>query len=145
MSTHWGIVVSDPSLQNQFTQVELRSLKSQVSCWEWIMDFTFLCWCWILIIFIAIFWDIVHHILLFGFQDIVVENESWIILFCADSPKKDWIVIHFIAIELLGHDPFWRYCSSSYCLLCKILLWKIRFLFFSLQLIFWVMIINISY
>ncbi|XP_058750801.1 fimbrin-2-like [Vicia villosa] len=29
MSTHWGIVVSDPSLQNQFTQVELRSLKSQ--------------------------------------------------------------------------------------------------------------------
>ncbi|CAL5191904.1 unnamed protein product [Lathyrus oleraceus] len=29
MSTHWGILVSDPSLQNQFTQVELRSLKSQ--------------------------------------------------------------------------------------------------------------------
>ncbi|KAL2319467.1 hypothetical protein Fmac_028436 [Flemingia macrophylla] len=28
MSGHWGILVSDPSLQNQFTQVELRSLKS---------------------------------------------------------------------------------------------------------------------
>jgi len=31
MSGHWGILVSDPWLQNQFTQVELRSLKSQVS------------------------------------------------------------------------------------------------------------------
>ncbi|QCE11373.1 fimbrin-2-like [Vigna unguiculata] len=29
MSGHWGILVSDPWLQNQFTQVELRSLKSQ--------------------------------------------------------------------------------------------------------------------
>ncbi|QHN92975.1 Fimbrin [Arachis hypogaea] len=29
MSSHWGILVSDPWLQNQFTQVELRSLKSQ--------------------------------------------------------------------------------------------------------------------
>ncbi|XP_004492252.1 fimbrin-2 [Cicer arietinum] len=29
MSSHWGIIVSDPWLQNQFTQVELRSLKSQ--------------------------------------------------------------------------------------------------------------------
>ncbi|XP_028769698.1 fimbrin-2 [Neltuma alba] len=29
MSSHWGILVSDPGLQNQFTQVELRSLKSQ--------------------------------------------------------------------------------------------------------------------
>ncbi|MED6161079.1 Fimbrin-2 [Stylosanthes scabra] len=29
MSNHWGILVSDPWLQNQFTQVELRSLKSQ--------------------------------------------------------------------------------------------------------------------
>ncbi|KAI9120039.1 hypothetical protein K1719_009008 [Acacia pycnantha] len=28
MSGHWGILVSDPWLQNQFTQVELRSLKS---------------------------------------------------------------------------------------------------------------------
>ncbi|XP_020208560.1 fimbrin-2 [Cajanus cajan] len=28
MSGHWGILVSDPLLQNQFTQVELRSLKS---------------------------------------------------------------------------------------------------------------------
>ncbi|XP_058745416.1 fimbrin-2-like [Vicia villosa] len=28
MSGHWGILVSDPSLQNQFTQVELRSLKT---------------------------------------------------------------------------------------------------------------------
>lgn len=31
MSGHWGILVSDPWLQNQFTQVELRSLKSHVS------------------------------------------------------------------------------------------------------------------
>jgi len=31
MSSHWGIIVSDPWLQNQFTQVELRSLKSQVN------------------------------------------------------------------------------------------------------------------
>jgi hypothetical protein len=31
MSGHWGILVSDPCLQNQFTQVELRSLKNQVS------------------------------------------------------------------------------------------------------------------
>lgn len=31
MSGHWGILVSDPCLQNQFTQVELRSLKSHVS------------------------------------------------------------------------------------------------------------------
>ncbi|KAK7395482.1 hypothetical protein VNO78_16041 [Psophocarpus tetragonolobus] len=29
MSGHWGILVSDPWLQNQFTQAELRSLKSQ--------------------------------------------------------------------------------------------------------------------
>ncbi|CAJ2670036.1 unnamed protein product [Trifolium pratense] len=29
MTSHWGILVSDPCLQNQFTQVELRSLKSQ--------------------------------------------------------------------------------------------------------------------
>lgn len=29
MSGHWGILVSDPCLQNQFTQVELRSLKNQ--------------------------------------------------------------------------------------------------------------------
>ncbi|KAK4270133.1 hypothetical protein QN277_023212 [Acacia crassicarpa] len=29
MSGHWGILVSDPGLQNQFTQGELRSLKSQ--------------------------------------------------------------------------------------------------------------------
>ncbi|KAK7286742.1 hypothetical protein RJT34_21958 [Clitoria ternatea] len=28
MSGHWGILVSDPWLQNQFTQVELRSLKT---------------------------------------------------------------------------------------------------------------------
>ncbi|GAU37301.1 hypothetical protein TSUD_354570 [Trifolium subterraneum] len=28
MSGHWGILVSDPCLQNQFTQVELRSLKN---------------------------------------------------------------------------------------------------------------------
>ncbi|XP_061351081.1 fimbrin-2 [Gastrolobium bilobum] len=28
MSSHWGILVSDPWLQNQFTQVELRSLKT---------------------------------------------------------------------------------------------------------------------
>ncbi|AET01347.1 putative calponin domain-containing protein [Medicago truncatula] len=28
MSGHWGILVSDPCLQNQFTQVELRSLKT---------------------------------------------------------------------------------------------------------------------
>lgn len=31
MSGYVGIVVSDPSLQNQFTQVELRSLKTHVS------------------------------------------------------------------------------------------------------------------
>jgi len=31
MSGHWGILVSDPCLQNQFTQVELRSLKTHVS------------------------------------------------------------------------------------------------------------------
>ncbi|KAK4270135.1 hypothetical protein QN277_023214 [Acacia crassicarpa] len=29
MSGHWGILVLDPVLQNQFTQGELRSLKSQ--------------------------------------------------------------------------------------------------------------------
>ncbi|KAI9078944.1 hypothetical protein K1719_039093 [Acacia pycnantha] len=29
MSGYWGILVSDPGLQNQFTQGELRSLKSQ--------------------------------------------------------------------------------------------------------------------
>ncbi|KAK4270134.1 hypothetical protein QN277_023213 [Acacia crassicarpa] len=29
MSGHWGILVSDPGLQNQFTQGELRCLKSQ--------------------------------------------------------------------------------------------------------------------
>ncbi|XP_057451444.1 fimbrin-2 isoform X2 [Lotus japonicus] len=28
MSSHWGILVSDPWLQNQFTQAELRSLKT---------------------------------------------------------------------------------------------------------------------
>lgn len=31
MSSFVGVVVSDPWLQNQFTQVELRHLKSQVS------------------------------------------------------------------------------------------------------------------
>lgn len=31
MSGYVGILVSDPSLQNQFTQVELRSLKTHVS------------------------------------------------------------------------------------------------------------------
>jgi hypothetical protein len=87
MTSHWGILVSDPCLQNQFTQVELRSLKSQVSsscycCWEWFMFF---------LLFVLI------H-------------------------QKDWIFILFITIKLLGHDPFLRYCRSSYCLVCKILL-----------------------
>lgn len=32
MAAYVGILVSDPSLHNQFTQVELRSLNSHVSC-----------------------------------------------------------------------------------------------------------------
>ena len=33
MSGYVGILVSDPWLQNQFTQVELRSLKTHVRKW----------------------------------------------------------------------------------------------------------------
>jgi len=79
-----------------------------------------------------------------------------IFTFCIDSPKtKDDILIHSIAIKLLGHHHFLRYYWSF----CKILMLrlnhvfnftfcvdsprKIGFLFFifSLKLSFWVMII----
>jgi hypothetical protein len=31
MSTFFGVLVSDPALQSQFTQVQLRTLKTKVS------------------------------------------------------------------------------------------------------------------
>lgn len=39
MSGYVGILVSDPWLQNQFTQVELRSLKTHVRKWVFFLFF----------------------------------------------------------------------------------------------------------
>ena len=39
MSGYVGILVSDPWLQNQFTQVELRSLKTHVRKWVFFFSF----------------------------------------------------------------------------------------------------------
>ena len=39
MSGYVGILVSDPWLQNQFTQVELRSLKTHVRKWVYFSFF----------------------------------------------------------------------------------------------------------
>lgn len=38
---YFGVLVSDPWLQNQFTQVELRSLKSSVRFFEFLVDLIF--------------------------------------------------------------------------------------------------------
>lgn len=44
MSGYVGILVSDPWLQNQFTQVELRSLKTHVRKWVFFSFFIIIIW-----------------------------------------------------------------------------------------------------
>lgn len=42
MSSYMGVHVSDQWLQSQFTQAELRSLKSKVSLSSWVMRLNYL-------------------------------------------------------------------------------------------------------